>query len=620
MEQKWSFRKITSIEEPVFNHVLEKFYDLGVDGLVRENIQNSLDGKLENSELPVVVTIETGKVKPQEIPGIDEIYEHIRSLKGENEYTKETISHMQSCIDMTEIPYISFEDSNTKGLSGAEHGEKATDEDTWGIYAYKKGVHHVANNTDWENIRGGSHGVGKIACNAASDLHIMFFANCDRTGKEHLGGTIQLIEHAMGDSIYRSTGYFTRVVDNVYYPFENVFAPVFQKKTRGLKIVIPYLRQQFQDHGQIIRSVCDNFFVAILEKKLIVQVDNTIISSNTIKELVENREIYVEQDYSEIKNNFTPLYIKTYLESQSLNCVVSDKEKDYRFRLYFTYNAEIKKARVAIIRGIGMKIEDKKISNYVNAPFNAIMIPETPQEDTFLKTLENESHTSLSYEHIKNPKIQSNAKRFINNITREMQKKFADYLKDSSPTDGVMDTADVIYTVERNFKRELSKRMSNVQLEKGVSGKKRTIVKIKSEKTEKKDEQVRVMKDEKKKLRNKIRNELRKYQVPSDSVKRIVLKDREYLELNFENMRNYSNENLCQISLSVVDGVGKICENEFYINQNYSQIIDRNRSEQCSFEGNTIENVVINKGKVNLEFKLADYFNKSLKFMYLVEV
>lgn len=620
MEQKWSFRRITSIEEPVFNHVLEKFYDLGVDGLVRENIQNSLDGKLENSELPVVVTIETGKVKPQEIPGIDEIYEHIRSLKGENEYTKETISHMQSCIDMTEIPYISFEDSNTKGLSGAEHGEKATDEDTWGIYAYKKGVHHVANNTDWENIRGGSHGVGKIACNAASDLHIMFFANCDRTGKEHLGGTIQLIEHAMGDSIYRSTGYFTRVVDNVYYPFENVFAPVFQKKTRGLKIVIPYLRQQFQDHGQIIRSVCDNFFVAILEKKLIVQVDDTIISSNTIKELVENREIYVEQDYSEIKNNFTPLYIKTYLESQSLNCVVSDKEKDYRFRLYFTYNAEIKKARVAIIRGIGMKIEDKKISNYVNAPFNAIMIPETPQEDTFLKTLENESHTSLSYEHIKNPKIQSNAKRFINNITREMQKKFADYLKDSSPTDGVMDTADVIYTVERNFKRELSKRMSNVQLEKGASGKKRTIVKIKSEKTEKKDEQVRVMKDEKKKLHNKIRNELRKYQVPSDSVKRIVLKDREYLELNFENMRNYSDENLCQISLSVVDGVGKICENEFYINQNYSQIIDRNRSEQCSFEGNTIENVVINKGKVNLEFKLADYFNKSLKFMYLVEV
>ena len=72
----------------MFNHVLEKFYDLGVDGLVRENIQNSLDGKLENSELPVVVTIETGKVKPQEIPGIDEIYEHIRSLKGENEYTK----------------------------------------------------------------------------------------------------------------------------------------------------------------------------------------------------------------------------------------------------------------------------------------------------------------------------------------------------------------------------------------------------------------------------------------------------------------------------------------------------------------------------------------------------
>ena len=39
----WSFRKIVAIEEPVFNNTLERFYNLGIDGLVRENIQNSLD-------------------------------------------------------------------------------------------------------------------------------------------------------------------------------------------------------------------------------------------------------------------------------------------------------------------------------------------------------------------------------------------------------------------------------------------------------------------------------------------------------------------------------------------------------------------------------------------------
>lgn len=68
----WEFRKITAIEEPVFNNVLERFYNLGLDGLVRENIQNSLDGKLPGSNLPVEVKIKTGDIPASEIPGIDE--------------------------------------------------------------------------------------------------------------------------------------------------------------------------------------------------------------------------------------------------------------------------------------------------------------------------------------------------------------------------------------------------------------------------------------------------------------------------------------------------------------------------------------------------------------------
>ena len=53
----WQFREIKAIEEPVFNNTLEKFYNLGIDGLVRENIQNSLDGKLSGLDEPVEVRI-----------------------------------------------------------------------------------------------------------------------------------------------------------------------------------------------------------------------------------------------------------------------------------------------------------------------------------------------------------------------------------------------------------------------------------------------------------------------------------------------------------------------------------------------------------------------------------
>ena len=102
----------------------------------------------------------------------------------------------------------------------------------------------MENDVELEKTRGGSHGVGKIACNAASDIHMMFFANCDADGRQHIGGTTQLIEHNLDGVNYRASGYFTRIIDGKYFPFENHFASVFRKDTRGLKIIIPYLRTQ----------------------------------------------------------------------------------------------------------------------------------------------------------------------------------------------------------------------------------------------------------------------------------------------------------------------------------------------------------------------------------------
>ena len=95
MDNKWKFSEIPCIEESSFNRVLERFYNFGISGLVRENIQNSLDGKLQNAPDPVEVVIKTGTIKKQDIPGFDEIKDHIRYLKGGNIYTKDTVVHMQ---------------------------------------------------------------------------------------------------------------------------------------------------------------------------------------------------------------------------------------------------------------------------------------------------------------------------------------------------------------------------------------------------------------------------------------------------------------------------------------------------------------------------------------------
>ena len=209
------------------------------------------------------------------------------------------------------------EDSNTKGLTGAMNGQSENKNDTWGIYAYNKGVHFEDSDSDTEKARGGSHGLGKIASNAASEIHLMYFANCDEEGNQHLGGTVQLIEHKYNDKYYRSTGYFTDIKDiengrKRFYPYENNFDSVFSKESRGLKIIIPFLREQFNNEKELIKTICDNFFVAIDQKRLVVIVNEKRIDDTTIANYIMNQEYYFEQNWENIKVEFTPLYYHTY--------------------------------------------------------------------------------------------------------------------------------------------------------------------------------------------------------------------------------------------------------------------------------------------------------------------
>ena len=152
--------------------------------------------------------------------------------------------------------------------------------------------------------------------------------------------------------------------------------------------------------------------------------------------------------------------------------------------MFFNYDTSIVTGRVGIIRTIGMKIEDKKVKNNVRKPFNAVLIPKSIKEDAFLKSLENESHTALSFEHIKDQKIQKIAKKFIANISNEMAKIIENAIKQNNPTDGAMDTKDIIYEVENKFKKDLSKSMPTVKLNTG--NKEKTLVKIPTRRTKEK--------------------------------------------------------------------------------------------------------------------------------------
>ena len=633
MSNLWKFSSIPCIEESTFNKILERFYNFGISGLVRENIQNSLDGKIPGETKPVVVTIKTGTIKKENIPGLEEIKNRINFLEGRNSYTKETIQHMKNKMNDEIINYISFEDYNTKALKGAKNGQSTNKEDTWSIYAYNKGVHTEEEDETLEKSRGGSHGIGKIASNAASELYMMYFANCDEEGNKHLGGTVQLIEHKYKDNYYRSTGYFTdsKNIDSKttkFYPYENNFDEVFAKDTRGLKIIIPFLRDQFNKEDEILKSVCDSFFIAILRGRLEVIINDKKIDSKSIEKYIKDKNYYT-QELSEIKDVFTTLYFDTYKNIEPKIITIQDKDKiNYNFKLYFNYDASIPSGRIGIIRTIGMKIEDKKIKNNIRKPYNAVMIPKSTKEDAFLKSLENESHTELSYEHIKDQKLQNNAKRFISNLTKAITKEIEDAVKQNNPTDGAMNTSDILYIVENQFKKDLSKSTSTIKLSKG--DKEKTIVKVNPE-VRKKKQSGDNKPDSGKKTNNKPRvrkvknkgdkeKKLESYNIHPEIVERLIVGESEYIKFDFSNSPEIKKAKKCNLSLSVVDGMGKEYANEFNMKDSYNSAIDISNKNNLTISKNLIKDVKIDKGIVQVQLKLKKSYNRALKFVYYVEV
>ena len=631
----WNFSPILNIEESNFNKVLERFYGLGIQGLTKENIQNSLDGRLKNSDEPVVVTIQLGEIAVCDIPGIDTVKAHIRSLKGRNSYTVETVEHMLKNMELETVSYVSFEDENTRGLTGARNGQSNSPTDTWGVYAYNKGVHTQDEDSEFETTRGGSHGIGKIASNAASDLHLMYFANCDEAGDQHLGGTVQLIEHEHEGQCYRSTGYFAKLTEenghSKFYPYENRFHKVFEKNTRGLKIVIPFLRKEFNSEADIIRTICDNFFVSILKGTLQVNINDHQLNKETIESYLQNPDFY-EQDITEMKKVFTPLYVQTYLQQEPKKIVVNNSVQDYEFDLYFNYNEQIPKGRVGIVRTIGMKIEDFTVKSNATKPFNAVLIGGM-KEDEYLKSLENESHTKIAADHIKDRKLKSQATRFINNLSKEIAVLIDEEMRKNNPTDEVIDTGDMIYILESQFKSELANATDGtVKLQ---NGKKllKTSTKSQKEKRER-DKKERKEKPEKpkkemKRVPKKTQNadnpdgesgENEVFRVNPNVVERLIVGQSEHLRFQFNPKQELKNVTSCNIFMKPIDGMGEELPHEFNLTANVQTVTDRLTQTKKQIVNNKIKGVAIEDGLIQIQMDVKSSYNRALKFIYYVEV
>ncbi len=110
------------------------------------------------------------------------------------------------------------------------------------------------------------------------------------------------------------------------------------------------------------------------------------------------------------------------------------------------------------------------------------------------------------------------------------------------------------------------------------------------------------------------------YSAHPEMVERVIISDKEMIKFDFTKSDQLGGEKVCDISLSIIDGMGVEYTDEFKIQNNYQEILDVNAAKRCAYKKNVIQGVQIKDGVAQLQLKLRKTFNRSLKFIYYVEV
>ena len=269
-----------------------------IDNLAREICQNSLDARDDNAEGPVKVVFELQSIQTKDY---DVFSGYSKCLKGCRDFWSAGgdldaklaafLAEAESTLSKDSVSVLIASDYNTKGL--------------WG--------NHDLNNikTPWEALTGadgisvkpddnsgGSFGIGKNAPFACSALSMVFYNTYDIDNhKSFVGvGRVATLLNDEGKPTQRIGKYQNNDDDNeiwlpIYKEDTNAFRDLFVREEHGTDVIIVGFNEPDNWQENVAKAAIKNFFVAIAEKKLVVEIKDgqhvTCIDDTKIADLIE---------------------------------------------------------------------------------------------------------------------------------------------------------------------------------------------------------------------------------------------------------------------------------------------------------------------------------------------
>ena len=270
-----------------------------IDNLAREICQNSLDAHLEDLDAPVKVVFELKRMRRADY---DVFSQYEKCLEGCRAYWEDDmdaklekfVQNAEATLKEDTIPVLVASDYNTKGLCGSYSRKKSS---SWEALTSSDGI-SVKSDED----SAGSYGIGKNAPFACSSLSMVFYNTYAEDNESAFIGVARLatLLDENGESTQRVGRYQVNDNENkiwnpIYPSDHNYFRDNFLRTELGTDVIIVGFSQTTQWLKNVTKAVIKNFFVAISENRLIVELkditDHIIINSDSISQLFS--------DYSE---------------------------------------------------------------------------------------------------------------------------------------------------------------------------------------------------------------------------------------------------------------------------------------------------------------------------------
>ena len=397
---KWYFEpKTRGSTHGLVDAAQEFFMNDSWNNGVREVIQNSLDAARSKNDT-VKVSIQLIRISSEQIKA-KELLPHFKQALNKatkSKHRRQAQKSLEAAIGILtnkEMDVLAITDTGTTGLV----------EDAWMALVHSEGSTYKSG-----NAAGGSFGIGKNAPYIASGIRTVFYYT--RYGSssgdvEKLMGRCKLITHPNPKDKSKSLnpiGFFSAGPEGEDYAaiqgskIPDAFRT--REKNGSTSVFIMGFKHTKDWETQTARSVAHNFFKAILDKKLVVNVGERTIDEKELENLMEN-----DTDLSKK----TAYYYRLAKQPEH---TLPIENRFGKFQLLFSIDSEVDSSfpnRLAYVNRRGMTITDaKQFGKNPFAPklgdyFRYIALLQAADDDTdeCIRKLETPNHQSIEYQHAK---------------------------------------------------------------------------------------------------------------------------------------------------------------------------------------------------------------------------